>query len=220
MVRLIVFDCDGTLVDSQHVIVAAAERAFRARGLVPPAVAAVHAVIGLSLELAIASWRPEANLAERTLLVDDYRTAWRALREEDGVHEALYPGALATLMELDRLGHLLGIATGKSRPGLLNVLEHHALASLFVTLQTADRHPSKPHPSMLEAAMHETGSAPAETLMVGDTSYDMAMARAAGVGAIGVAWGYHPAASLIAAGATIVLERFEDLLDLALDGAS
>jgi phosphoglycolate phosphatase len=219
MIRLIVFDCDGTLVDSQHVIVAAAERAFRAQGLAPPTAAAVQAAIGLSLELAITSWRPEAELAERTLLVEAYRTAWRALRAEDGVHEALYPGALATLKALDRQGHLLGIATGKSRPGLLSVLDHHGLTPLFVSLQTADRHPSKPHPSMLEAAMRETGSAPAETLMVGDTSYDMAMARAAGVGAIGVAWGYHPAPSLIAAGATTVLERFEDLLDLAPGGA-
>jgi phosphoglycolate phosphatase len=219
MVRLIVFDCDGTLVDSQHVIVAATARAFRAQGLVPPTLAAVHAAIGLSLELAIATWRPEAEIAERMLLVDAYRTAWRALRDQDGVREPLFPGALATLMELDRLGHLLGIATGKSRPGLLSVLDHHGLTSLFVSLQTADRHPSKPHPSMLEAAMHETGSAPGETLMVGDTSYDMAMARAAGVGAIGVAWGYHPIPSLIAAGATTILERFEDLLDLAPGGA-
>ncbi len=220
MIRLIVFDCDGTLVDSQHVIVAAAERAFLAQGLVPPAAAAVQAVIGLSLELAIAAWRPEAELAERTLLVDAYRTAWRALRDQEGVREPLFPGALTTLVELDRQGRLLGVATGKSRPGLLSVLDHHGLTSLFASLQTADRHPSKPHPAMLEAAMRETGSAPGETLMVGDTSYDMAMARAAGVGAIGVAWGYHPAASLVAAGATTILERFEDLLDPTLGGAS
>ncbi len=214
MIRLIVFDCDGTLVDSQHVIVAAAERAFLAQGLVPPAAAAVHAVIGLSLELAIASWRPDAEAAERTRLVAGYRTAWRALRDEGSLGEQLFPGALATLRELDRQGRLLGIATGKTRPGLLNVLDHHGLTPLFVTLQTADRHPSKPHPGMLEAAMDETGSAPAETLMVGDTSFDVAMARAAGVRAIGVAWGYHPVESLVEAGATTILERFEDLIEL------
>jgi phosphoglycolate phosphatase len=220
MIRLIVFDCDGTLVDSQHVIVAAAERAFRAQGLVPPTATAVHAVIGLSLELAIAAWRPEAEPAERTLLVDAYRTAWRALRDQDGVREPLFPGALTTLTELDRQGHLLAIATGKSRPGLLSVLDHHGLTSLFVSLQTADLHPSKPHPSMLEAAMRETGSAPDETLMVGDTSFDMAMASAAGVGAVGVAWGYHPVESLIAAGATTILRSFGDLVDLVLGGAA
>ncbi len=215
MIRLIVFDCDGTLVDSQHVIVAAAGRAFRAYGLEPPSVAAVRAAIGLSLELAIAAWRPETEVAERTQLAEAYRTAWRALRDQEGVREPLFPGALAALMELDRQGCMLAIATGKSRPGLLSVLEHHGLASLFVSLQTADRHPSKPHPSMLEAAMAETGSAPEETLMVGDTSYDITMARAAGVGAIGVAWGYHPVDNLLAAGATTILESFEDLIALA-----
>jgi phosphoglycolate phosphatase len=215
MIRLIVFDCDGTLVDSQHVIVAAAERAFRAHGLEPPSVAAVHAAIGLSLELAIAAWRPETAVAECALLADAYRAAWRALRDQEGVREPLFPGALAALEELNRRGHLLGIATGKSRPGLLSVLEHHGLASLFMSLQTADRHPSKPHPSMLEAAMAETGSAPEETLMVGDTSYDMTMARAAGVGAIGVAWGYHPVAHLLTAGATTIVDSFDDLLSLA-----
>jgi phosphoglycolate phosphatase len=88
---------------------------------------------------------------------------------------------------------------------------------MFVSLQTADRHPSKPHPGMLEAAMRETGSAPGETLMIGDTSYDMTMARAAGVGAIGVGWGYHSVDHLIATGASAVLERFEDLLALVPD---
>jgi phosphoglycolate phosphatase len=216
--RLIVFDCDGTLVDSQHVIVAAAERAFRRHGLEPPSAPAVQAAIGLSLELAIAAWRPETGVAERKLLADAYRAAWRALREDEGVHEPLFPGTLATLIELDRQGHLLAIATGKSRPGLLSVLEHHGLLSMFVSLQTADRHPSKPHPGMLEAAMRETGSAPGETLMVGDTSYDMVMARSAGVGAIGVGWGYHPVDHLIANGAAAVLERFEDLLALVPGG--
>jgi phosphoglycolate phosphatase len=218
MSQLIVFDCDGTLVDSQHLIVAAAEQAFVAHGLAPPPASAVHAVIGLSLETAFAVLHPESGLAERLRLVDSYRSAWQALRA-DGVHEPLYPGALATLSALERQGHLLGVATGKSRPGLLHVLDHHGLTALFVSLQTADRHPSKPHPSMLEEAMRETGSAPGATLMVGDTSFDMAMARAAGVGAVGVAWGYHAVGDLVAAGATTILERFEDLLDLVSDRA-
>jgi phosphoglycolate phosphatase len=218
MQRLIVFDCDGTLVDSQHLIVAAAERAFAAHGLAPPSAPAVRAVIGLSLEIAFAELHPGSDLALRAMLIDSYRIAWRALREE-GVHEPLYPGALATLSELDRRGHLLGVATGKSRPGLLQVLDRHGLTSLFVSLQTADRHPSKPDPSMLEEAMRETGSEPAATLMVGDTSFDMAMACAAGTAAVGVTWGYHPVDALAGAGATVILERFEDLLDLVADGA-
>ncbi|HEX5794887.1 MAG TPA: HAD-IA family hydrolase [Geminicoccaceae bacterium] len=213
MARLIVFDCDGTLVDSQHLIVAAASQAFVAHGLAPPPAPAVHAVIGLSLDMAFAMLHPDSGLEERALLVEGYRSAWRSLRE-DGMREPLYPGALATIEELGRRGHTLAIATGKSRPGLLSVLDHHGLTPLFASLQTADRHPSKPDPSMLEQAMHETGSAPGATLMVGDTTFDMAMAAAAGVGAVGVGWGYHPVDALAQAGATTVLERFEDLLGL------
>ena len=107
------------------------------------------------------------------------------------------------------------MATGKSDRGIRSVLQHHALAGLFVSLQTADHHPSKPHPSMLEAAMRETGSAPQETMMVGDTSFDMQMASAARVRPIGVGWGYHAAAALQLAGAETVVDRFEQLLGLA-----
>jgi phosphoglycolate phosphatase len=214
MTRLIVFDCDGTLVDSQHIIVAAAERAFVAWGQAPPAPADVHAIIGLSLELAVKVLQPDAAPALHDRLVDEYRVAWRALRAA-GISEPLYPDARMVLEELDRRGHLLAVATGKSRPGLLQVLKHHRLTHLFASLQTADRHPSKPHPAMLEAAIAETGSRPDETLMVGDTSYDMTMAQAAGARAIGVAWGYHPVEALASAGAVTILERFGELLELA-----
>jgi phosphoglycolate phosphatase len=217
MTRLIVFDCDGTLVDSQALIVEAARRTLLAHDLAPVPAPAVHAVIGLSLELALARLVPVADAALIAALVASYRTSWRALRAE-GVREPLFPQAREVLAALDGRGHLLGIATGKSRPGLIDVLEHHGLSALFVSLQTADRHPSKPDPSMLEAAMRETGCTPAETLMVGDTDFDMAMARAAGARAIGVAWGNHPRALLEGAGAEIVLERFDQLLELV-DGA-
>jgi phosphoglycolate phosphatase len=210
--RLIVFDCDGTLVDSQQLIVEAARQTLLAHDLEPLEASAVRAVIGLSLELALAQLVPDAD--ERTLisLVATYRARWRLLRTQ-GVLEPLFPRAREVLGMLERNGHLLGIATGKSRPGLLQVLDHHGLTALFVSFQTADRHPSKPHPSMLEQAMRETGSAPAETLMVGDTSFDMAMARAAGARAIGVAWGYHPREALEAAGAELILEDFDQLLE-------
>jgi phosphoglycolate phosphatase len=214
MIRLVVFDCDGTLVDSQHLIVQAMAGAFRARGLEPPEAALVRAVVGLSLVEAIARLEPTATPADCLDLATGYRAAWRSLREVDGVTEPLYPGVGETLAELDRRGHLLGMATGKARRGLDMVLAHHGLGGLFVSLQTADRHPSKPHPAMLEEAMRETGSEPHETLMVGDTSFDVEMARAAGVRPIGVAWGYHPAAALAHAGAEVVLESFGQLLDV------
>ena len=212
MSRLIVFDCDGTLVDSQQLIVEAARQTLLAHDLEPLEETAVRAVIGLSLELALAQLVPAAD--ERTLLslVATYRATWRLLRTQ-GVLEPLFPRAREVLGTLDRRGHLLGVATGKSRPGLLEVLDHHGLTALFVSFQTADRHPSKPHLSMLQEAMRETGTSAAETLMVGDTTFDMAMARAAGARAIGVAWGYHAPEQLEAAGAELILQNFDQLLD-------
>jgi phosphoglycolate phosphatase len=210
--RLIVFDCDGTLVDSQQLIVEAARQTLLAHGLEPLEASAVRAVFGLSLDLALARLVPDADERMLLSLVATYRTTWRLLRAQ-GVLEPLFPRAREVLDTLDRNGHLLGVATGKSRSGLLQVLDHHGLTAMFVSFQTADRHPSKPHPSMLQEAMRETGSDPWETLMVGDTSFDMAMARAAGTRPIGVAWGNHPPRLLEAAGAEIVLESFDQLLD-------
>ena len=212
MSRLIVFDCDGTLVDSQQLIVEAARQTLLAHELEPVEANAVRAVIGLSLELALAQLVPDADERMLISLVASYRANWRLLRSQ-GVLEPLFPRPREVLDMLGRNGHLLGVATGKSRSGLLEVLDHHGLTALFVSFQTADRHPSKPHPSMLEEAMRETGSAPAETLMVGDTSFDMEMARAAGARAIGVAWGYHPPELLEAAGAELILGNFDQLLD-------
>jgi phosphoglycolate phosphatase len=215
MTRLIVFDCDGTLVDSQHLIIDAMRATFESCGLPPPSDDAVRHIVGLSLGEAIGELVPGIGQAERAALVDGYKQTFQAMRRQPLFHEPLFEGARETLHELDRRGHLLAVATGKSDRGLMSVLQHHALSDLFVSLQTADRHPSKPHPSMIEAAMRETGSAPHQTLMVGDTSYDMQMARAARVRPLGVGWGYHAVAALELAGAEVILDRFEQLLELA-----
>jgi phosphoglycolate phosphatase len=130
------------------------------------------------------------------------------------VEEPLYQGIADLIDVLDGYGWLLGVATGKSDRGLALCLDHHGLSQRFVTLQTADRHPSKPHPSMIETAMAEAGAAPETTVMIGDTSFDMAMARAAGVVAIGVAWGYHPREELIAAGADYIAEHPSDIVSM------
>jgi phosphoglycolate phosphatase len=214
MTRLIVFDCDGTLVDSQQLIIEAASQTLLAHDLALRSADAIRAVIGLSLELAFMKLVPEADARALASLVETYRVAWRTLRAQ-GVREPLFPGVREVLGMLDDRGHLLGVATGKSRPGLLDVLDHHGLSALFVSLQTADRHPSKPHPAMLEAAMRETGSDPEGTLVVGDTTFDMEMARAAGARALGVSWGYHPTALLETAGAETILTGFDQILDLA-----
>lgn len=214
IVRLIVFDCDGTLVDSQATIVACAQAAFVAEGLTAPPAEAVRRIVGLSLLEAMTALLPEPDPALGARLAGAYRAAFIEHRARPGFHEPLFPGARELLAALQERELLLGIATGKAMRGLRAVLEHHGLERCFVTLQTADLHPSKPHPAMLEAAMAETGAGPHETMLVGDTSFDILMARAAAALPVGVSWGNHPAEELIAAGAARVLDRFDELHDL------
>ncbi|EZP70413.1 HAD family hydrolase [Sphingomonas paucimobilis] len=199
--RLAVFDCDGTLVDSQHSICTAMTRAFEGEKLAAPDRAAILSVVGLSLPLAIARLLPDAEEDYHLHLSEGYKRAFQHLRRENMVSEPLYPGMAALIRDLDADGWLLGVATGKSDRGLALCLEHHGIAAHFVTLQTADRHPSKPHPSMLLSAMADAGASPETTVMIGDTSYDIDMALAAATRALGVGWGYHQPAELVAAGA-------------------
>lgn len=211
MTRLVLFDCDGTLVDSQHVIVACMQRAFVACDVPPPTPEQVRRIVGRSLSYAIADLWPAGSPAAVAALTASYVETFRAMRAEEDVNEALFPGVRPLLELLEREGRLLGIATGKGLRGLELVLAHHALSAFFVTLQTADHNPSKPHPGMVLRALAETGCDAGETVVVGDTSFDIAMARAAGARAIGVAWGNHPADELVAAGAECVIESFEEL---------
>lgn len=218
--RLVVFDVDGTLIDSQHVILAAMRRAFAAAGEPAPAREMLLSVVGLSLPEAMASLAPHLPAAGTHRLVAHYRESFAAQRRLGGAeaHAPLYPGARAALERLAAAsGTRMGVATGKARPGLDYVFALHDLAPFFVTTQTADGHPSKPHPSMLTTALAETGCAARDAVMIGDTEFDIAMGRAAGFATIGVGWGYHPAARLATAGADIIIESF-DALDAALDG--
>lgn len=204
MNKLVVFDCDGTLVDSQHSICTAMIRAFEEARLTPPERLAILSVVGLSLPVAMARLLPDAEDDFHDHLAERYKLAFHALRRENAVSEPLYPGIADLVHELDAAGWLLGVATGKSDRGLKLCLTHHGLFDRFVTLQTADRHPSKPHPSMLHTAMAEAGAAPDSTVMIGDTSFDIDMGLAAGARTIGVGWGYHPPGDLVAAGAHAV----------------
>ena len=214
MNRLAIFDCDGTLVDSQHNICAAMDDAFVRARLDPPGRVATLRVVGLSLVEAMQMLLPEADDALHRAMADNYKQAFWRLRDEGLVAEPLYDGIADVIDALDADGWLLGVATGKSDRGLAICLEHHGLTKRFVTLQTADRHPSKPHRSMVDAAMAEAGASPETTVMIGDTSFDMMMARAAGVRALGVAWGYHPPEELHAAGAHAVAGHPRDILEL------
>lgn len=216
--HLIVFDVDGTLVDSQHIIVAAMETAFAGLDLPPPPREEILGIVGLSLGAAVAALAPDLSQAELDRLERGYRDEFVAQRARGGAeaHAPLYPGARAALERLAADPAVqLGVATGKARRGLDHVLDSHGLEGFFVTLQTADDHPSKPHPSMLETALVETGLPAGNAVMIGDTEFDILMGKAAGFATIGVAWGYHPRARLEAAGADLVIEDFA-ALDAAL----
>lgn len=199
--RLALFDCDGTLVDSQANICMAMEHCFEKSGLVPPDRHAIRQIVGLSVPEAIEMLLPEGDAALQAVLAQDYKLAFHALRGRGLIDEPLFDGITEAMAMLDAAGWLLGVATGKSDRGLTLCLEHHGMTRRFVTLQTADRHPSKPHPAMINAAMAEAGATPETTVMIGDTSFDMVMARAAGAHALGVGWGYHAADELTRAGA-------------------
>ena len=209
--RLVVFDVDGTLIDSQNSIVSAMGHAWQSHGLVPPERASALRMVGLPLAEVIAGLAPDETPERWESLRTSYSTEWSRMREEGRLSEPLFPGALTVLDDLERAGWLLGVATGKSRRGLDLALAAHRLAGRFVTLQTSDVSAGKPNPEMLTKAMAESGAAPAATAMVGDTTYDIQMARNAGVHAIGVSWGYHDVAELRAAGAHAIIDDFADL---------
>jgi len=214
--RLAVFDCDGTLADGQAAVCAAMAHAFVDVGLVAPPGHAIRRIVGLSLPVAVRHLAPDEEPGVHGQLVDAYRAAFFRAREQGLVAEPLYDGIAGMLRSLHGKGWVLGVATGKSDRGLKGCLVNHGLVDLFVTLQTADRHPSKPDPAMLAAAMLEAGAEPDDTVMIGDTAFDMAMARAAGCRALGVAWGYHAPDELIAAGAEAVAAtpaELEELID-------
>lgn len=211
---LIVFDCDGTLVDSQGTIIRAMEDTFVRHRLTPPSPRTTRRVVGLSLVEAMQALLPEAEPSLHSTLAQDYKNAFHRLRGDGQVNEPLFEGTRDIIVSLETQGQVLGVATGKSDRGLKLCLEHHNLAHHFTTLQTADRHPSKPHPSMLHTAMADTGILPERTVMVGDTVFDIEMAVAAGVMPIGVAWGYHEHHELMSAGAQVVIDRFDQLHDV------
>ena len=209
--RLIVFDCDGTLVDSQATIVACMQAAFASEGLAAPASEAIRRIVGLSLVEAALALLAEPDPALALRVAESYRAAFVAHRARPGFDEPLFPGTRELLDALLARDLVLGVATGKAMRGLRFVLELHRLERYFTTLQTADLHPSKPHPAMLRAAMAETGIGADATMLIGDTTFDILMARAAGTLPVGVGWGNHPAHELTAAGAVAVLDRFDEL---------
>ncbi|MBA4044497.1 MAG: haloacid dehalogenase [Erythrobacter sp.] len=211
--KLAVFDCDGTLVDGQADVCWAMERAFTRAGLAAPDNHAVRRIVGLSLPAAVRALAPALAEDKVAAVTEFYRSSYRARREEGLLDEPLFDGIAALLRQLHGAGWQLAVATGKSDRGLAACLATHGIADLFVSLQTADRHPSKPHPAMLEAALFEAGAQPHQAVMIGDTSFDMLMARSAGVRAVGVSWGYHAPHELLASGAASVANNMAQLAE-------
>lgn len=209
--KLILFDVDGTLMDSQHMICAAMDMAYRGQGLACPPPEAVRAIIGLSLTNAMQQLSAGEDHPIDGL-VTSYKEAFSTMRKAGTWKAPLYPGARDAIERLrKRSDVVLGVATGKSRRGVAAMIETHALEGVFVTIQTADTAPSKPHPGMVLDAMRETGIGPDNTVVIGDTVFDMQMAKSAGASALGVSWGYHPVADLHEAGALSVLDEFSAL---------
>jgi len=194
------------------------ERAFTRAGLPAPDAQIVRRIVGLSLPVAVRQLAPTLDEERIAAVTEFYRSSYRARRDEGLLDEPLYDGIADLLRALHADGWRLAVATGKSDRGLAACLATHGIADLFVSLQTADRHPSKPHPAMLEAALAEAGAQPHRAVMIGDTSFDMLMARSAGVCAVGVGWGYHAPHELIASGALSVADSIAGLA-AALDGA-
>ncbi|GAB4537245.1 MAG: HAD family hydrolase [Roseibium sp.] len=213
---LILFDVDGTLVDSQNTILHGLQVGFEAVGLAMPVRETALSIVGRSLEEAFLDLVGPSHAGKVPAMAEAYRQSKLARRAQGLDVDPLYPGAREAIDRLHaRPDILLGVATGKAMRGVRHMMDTHDLDGRFVTFQTADTSPSKPHPDMVLRAMAETGAEPARTLMIGDTGFDMAMAKAAGARALGVTWGYHDQGRLAGHGADRIIQSFDEL-DLAL----
>jgi phosphoglycolate phosphatase len=211
--KLALFDVDGTLVNSQSMIAASLTSAFHSEKLIPPPRAEMLSIVGLSLIDAMAKLAPSLDQAVHIRLAEAYKSAFWQFRSQELHTETLFDGAADALQSLRSRGDvLLGIASGKSRRGIDHLVEKHGWQGWFVTIQTSDAHPSKPHPSMVLSALAETGIEASDAMVIGDTSFDMEMARAAGAGAIAVSWGNHPVDVLRAANADAIISEFNELV--------
>lgn len=213
--RLVIFDMDGTLIDSVALIVETVTAAFEAVGEPAPTEAAIRAISGITAREAMGVLAPGADAGRVETILESYRREYAS--RAGGAREPLFEGALAVL---ERLRHqpdtILAVATGKGHTSAVNLLTAHGIVGWFNSVETPTHNRGKPDPQMIETAMEKAGAAVSQSVMIGDTSHDMKMAKAARVGAIGVAWGYHAKVDLIDAGADIVIDSF-DALEAAID---
>ncbi|MEQ9490949.1 MAG: HAD-IA family hydrolase [Alphaproteobacteria bacterium] len=208
---LAVFDCDGTLVDSQHTIVTCMQNAFADSGLQPVEADAIRHMVGLSLLDGIARLAPGESTERHLEIAERYRTAFQAARNRPDHDEPLYPGARECLEVIENQNIVMAVATGKGRRGLETTLSRHSIRDRFSVLKTADDGPGKPNPAILLDAIAESGASPETTVMIGDTVFDMELAKNANVSAIGVSWGYHPPGELKRYGADMIVRNYHEV---------
>ncbi|MEX3008884.1 HAD-IA family hydrolase [Hoeflea sp. TYP-13] len=213
--KLVLFDCDGTLVDSAAIIHSSMERTFDEAGFQTPDLVQTKSVIGLSLEIAIARMLEREIDEQINHMANRYRHHSQLMRSAQDCHEPFYDGVwelLDALRQVDEI--LIGVVTGKSRRGLNNLLAKHDLGSAIISTRTADECPSKPHPAMVMECCAEAGVDPSRTIVIGDAVYDMQMARNAGATAAGVTWGYCDKETLQEAGAHHIVEEPAELMPI------
>ncbi|MEN3930998.1 HAD-IA family hydrolase [Microvirga sp. W0021] len=208
--KLVLFDVDGTLIDSQNIIVASITKAYESVGIEPPTREKALSIVGLSLPAAMeALVGCDGPISE---MVEGYKNAIIGYRSSQEIVSPFFEGAKELVERLSsRDDVMIGLATGKARRGVNHILEKNGWQNFFATIQTADSAPSKPNPDMILQAMQETGASPSDVVMIGDTTYDIEMGCNAGVNTIGVSWGYHPTSELIETGAQVIVDTCHDL---------
>ncbi len=213
--KLVLFDCDGTILDSVTIIHDSMVRTFSEAGYPAPAQSATRSIIGLTLDLAIARLLGRSVDSEVETMTARYKQHFNRLYSKPDFEQSLFPGMADLVNELGaRDDVVLGIVTGKSRRGMEMFFDKHGLREHFATVRTADDCPSKPHPAMVLECCAEAGFEPGNTVVVGDSVFDMEMAKSAGAGAIGVAWGYNGVAMLRSAGADAIAESAQELAQM------
>lgn len=213
--KLALFDVDGTLMDSQAMILASLTAAFKSEDLPLPSRNEMLGIVGLSLVKAMATLRPDDGAERHERLAQSYKQAFWTYRTDKSFPEIPFDGALDLLRRLQaRDDVLIGIATGKSQRGVRHIIDQFGLEGVFTTIQTSDDAPSKPHPGMILQAMTEAGAKAEDTVMIGDAIFDIDMAHAAGVKAVAVGWGFQPTSVLADARPHAIVNDFNELEEI------
>jgi phosphoglycolate phosphatase len=211
MSRLAIFDVDGTLIDSRSSILRAAVEAAHAVNIDPPTYDQVRAIVGISLDEALRTMRPDLDDATHVRFAQGFREAYIDFHADPDFKDDLYEGAQATLEALKAEGWLIGMATGNSRRGVNRFIQSHGWEGIFDATWCADDGPSKPHPAMVLGNLDDLGLQPHQAVMIGDTNHDILMGRNANVFSIGVSWGFHTVEEIKAAGAHEIVHDFAGL---------